>query len=92
MPYIHHSRRLEVHELPTNSGELNYAITKLFDNYIQLHGLSYNSINDCLGAAEGAKLELYRRVAAPYEDHKVIENGDVYHVPRTTPRTEDDGR
>ena len=31
-----------------------------------------------MGALECAKLELYRRVAAPYEDVKIMENGDVY--------------
>jgi len=40
--------------------------------------LRYQNINDLLGALEGAKLELYRRVAAPYEDEKVESNGDVY--------------
>lgn len=30
------------------------------------------------GAIECAKLEFYRRVAAPYEDKKIAENGDVY--------------
>ncbi len=32
---------------------------------------------ELLGAVEGAKLELYRRLAAPYEDLKIRENGDV---------------
>ena len=31
-----------------------------------------------IGVLECAKLELYRRVAAPYEDDKIDENGDVY--------------
>jgi len=35
-------------------------------------------INAIIGALECAKLELYRRVAAPYEDDKIAENGDVY--------------
>jgi len=30
------------------------------------------------GVLECAKLELYRRIAAPYEDTKIEENGDVY--------------
>jgi hypothetical protein len=41
-------------------------------------GLSYQTINDIVGALEGAKLEFYRRVAVPYEDKKIIENGDVF--------------
>jgi len=31
-----------------------------------------------VGVLECAKMELYRRVAAPYEDKKKEENGDVY--------------
>jgi len=41
-------------------------------------GLSYRTINDILGALEGAKLEFYRRVAVPYENSKLSENGDIY--------------
>lgn len=59
-------------------GELNYEITLLLDEYIRNNGLKYQKINDCLGALEGAKLEFYRRVAVPYEEIKLCENGDVY--------------
>lgn len=69
---------------PAGTGELNYAITKLVDDYIAYKGLSYQHINDVLGVLEGAKLEFYRRVAAPYEDKKIITNGDVYTCPRST--------
>jgi len=31
-----------------------------------------------MGALEGAKLELYRRKVAIYEEEKIKENGDVY--------------
>jgi hypothetical protein len=47
-------------------------------DYLRKHGLSYHNINDILGALEGAKLEFYRRVAVPYENGKIQENGDVY--------------
>lgn len=59
-------------------GELNYAITSVVKAYMLDHGLSYRVINDIIGALEGAKLEFYRRIAAPYEDTKIKENGDVY--------------
>ncbi len=52
------------------AGELNYQITALLNNYLDLHGASYSVYNDCLGALEGAKLEFYRRVVVPYEDEK----------------------
>jgi len=60
-------------------GELNYVITQMCIAYIREHDLNYQCINDIVGALEGAKLEFYRRVAGPYEDKKISENGDVYH-------------
>ena len=92
MPYIPQEDRLKVKQLPATPGELNFAITKLLNNYLELCGLSYSTLNDCLGAVESAKLELYRRVVVPYEDRKIIENGDVYTVPRSRPIVEDDGK
>ena len=41
---------------------------------------SYSVINEAVGAIESAKMEFYRRVAAPYEDKKAIANGEVYTV------------
>jgi hypothetical protein len=46
-----------------------------------------------IGVLECAKLELYRRVAAPYEDAKCEDNGDVYDSitidTPVAPKTED---
>ena len=84
MPYIKQEDRLELHKVLTRfvtadtAGELNYLFTKLILNYMKEKGLSYATINDIVGALEGAKLEFYRRVAVPYEDQKIKENGDVY--------------
>ncbi len=80
MPYIKQSRRAELHSknIPVTAGELNYMLTKLCIAYMSDTGNSYQSINDVVGALEGAKLEFYRRYAAPYEDTKIKENGDVY--------------
>ncbi len=84
MPYIKQERRNELlHDLtgiasPDTAGELNFMFTKLAVDFCHQHGLSYARINDVIGALEGAKLEFYRRVAAPYEDTKIKENGDVY--------------
>ncbi len=70
---------------PKTVGELNYCFTKTARTYIeeinaiyQKEGINYQIINDVLGALEGAKLEFYRRVVVPYEDQKIIENGDAY--------------
>lgn len=78
MPYIKEERRAQAAVYPDDCGELNFAITKLVVGYMQRKGKRYATINDIVGALEGAKLEFYRRVAAPYEHLKVLENGDVY--------------
>jgi hypothetical protein len=65
---------------PETAGELNYLITTLVDDFLLDKGKSYASINEAIGALECCKLELYRRVAAPYEDEKIDQNGDVYNV------------
>jgi hypothetical protein len=79
MPYIDDQRRKELNLLPAprNAGELNYMLTKLVSQYVR-EKLSYQRINDVVGALEGAKLEFVRRVVNPYEDNKIEENGDVY--------------
>ena len=85
MPYISQRTRNEFvldrgFSLPytiSDPGELNYLITELVKVYMSTnHG--YQAINDVVGALEGAKLEFYRRIAAPYEDLKIADNGDVY--------------
>ncbi len=60
-----------------NVGELNYAITKLCLGYLGPQP-RYIDFNDVLGVLTAVTQELYRRKVAPYEDKKIIENGDVY--------------
>jgi len=64
---------------PSTPGELNFQITKMVDAFIQkTGGVNYTNLNTAVGVLECAKLELYRRIAAPYEEVKMGENGDVY--------------
>lgn len=72
--------------MPTTTGQLNYLITSLCNAYLKQRntdetygfiGPSYGAINDIIGVLECAKLEYYRRMAAPYEDKKVLDNGDI---------------
>lgn len=63
---------------PKSKGQLNYAISSICEQYLLAHGLSYDTINDVLGAQIGALLEFYRLVASPYEDKKIAENGNAY--------------
>lgn len=103
-------------ETPKNAGELNYRfttqilageralwvprLTSISERYLETNGLKYQTINDVLGALDGARREYDRRSsypndyhlrqcvktvadrfydlhAAPYEDKKIKENGDL---------------
>jgi ribosomal protein S3AE len=55
-------------------GELNYVVTKILK---EIYPLRYFHINKAVGVLECIKLEYYRKVAAPYEDSKIKESGDV---------------
>jgi hypothetical protein len=61
-------------------GDLNYLITNLIHAHIEFHGTSYLVFNEVMGVLECAKMELYRRHVAPYEDTKIEQNGDVPEV------------
>jgi hypothetical protein len=85
MPYIKNEDRVRFQDF-TNAmqsleiktpGELNYLITLLAHRYLNQKPESYSMYNDAIGALEGAKLELYRRHIASYENEKIKENGDV---------------
>lgn len=86
MPYIKQETREELSHLGEaivctsieTAGELNYLITCLCNNYMSQQNISYQTMNDIVGALEGAKLEFYARIVRPYEDKKIQENGDVY--------------
>ena len=73
-----------------DKGTLNYIITTLMHYYIALNGLKYSNVNDVVGILECAKLEFYRKIAGPYEDIKIDENGDlnVIEVPNKGVRDE----
>lgn len=80
MPYIAQAARQQLASgcRPATVGELNYAITKLVHRFLRDDCESYTAYNAAIGVLECAKLELYRRIVAPYEDSKCNENGDVY--------------
>jgi hypothetical protein len=87
MPYVAKAARARIDrgEAPTDAGELNYALTRMVDAYLMGRAagegrIRYAHLNEAIGVLECAKLELYRRVAAPYEDEKLSESGDVYDV------------
>ena len=66
-----------LHLAHLRAGPLNYLITRLVLRWLGDHP-NYERYNAAVGVLESAKLELYRRAVAPYEDAKIKENGDVY--------------
>lgn len=79
MPYVKQNIRavLDGGCEPHFAGELNYVITQQVRRYLGQKP-DYARINEAVGVLECAKLELYRRIAAPFENAKIEENGDVY--------------
>lgn len=81
MPYVDAKDRDDLEPCSARDamtpGELSYQITCLVDGYLA-GNLDYQALNDVMGALEGSKLEMYRRVAAGYEDRKCEINGDVF--------------
>jgi hypothetical protein len=91
MPYIKQTQRTvledEIQELVNRittaipedqyDGVLNYVITEIVHRLILTPGVRYARIQQIVGVLECAKLEVYRKVAGPYEDVKIEENGDV---------------
>jgi hypothetical protein len=88
MPYIKATNRKKFNEIleeveanmPENSGELNYLITSILVICFNSSQQDYQTFNDFIGVLECAKLELYRRLVASYENKKESENGDVYNI------------
>lgn len=85
MPYIKLEYRPQFEQdltalfvnLPENPGELNYVITRLISEYWR-RDRKYATIAEISGVLSNVESEFYRRIAVPYEDTKIAENGDVY--------------
>jgi hypothetical protein len=84
MPYIKKEDRLkfnnkviEISNLITCDGDLNYIISLLLHKQLEKRGVCYQNMNNLIGSIECAKNEFLRTVVAPYEDKKRNENGSV---------------
>lgn len=81
MPYIAEGREeidAVVKQLPDlDDGKFNYAITKICHQFILRKKLRYFTLVRVFGGLICVMLELYRRVAAGYEDKKIKENGHI---------------
>ena len=84
MPYIKKEDREkfdslveELSGLISNPGDLNYVISSLLHREIVKGGLNYAKCNELIGVMDCASKEFYRKVVAPYEDTKIMLNGDL---------------
>lgn len=79
MPYVLPEIRKQLGDRPPDTaGELNFCITVAVKEYLHRKGRCYQTMNDIVGALDGAKVEFQRVVVAPYEDLKIKENGKIY--------------
>lgn len=78
MPYISPASRTGPVSPAASIGELNYRICKEVIAYLENHHISYAVYNEIIGVLECAKLEVYRRKVAPYEDTAIAKNGDIF--------------
>ena len=82
MPYIKKEDRLKANRVVRQminadiqaNGDLNYVLFKYAKYHIPK---SYNSIKNYLGELNECAEEIRRRILAPYEDQKMLENSDV---------------
>lgn len=84
MPYIDPVNRIVIDRsmeilldlvVDLHPGEVNYVITRIL---LAWGPKRYTDMEAVLGRLEAIKLEFYRKLVAPYEDKKALENGDVY--------------
>ena len=84
MPYVSQDERKALKPLTDafealdieSAGTLNYLVTMLCRAFLKKRR-RYEAFNAVVGVLECAKLELYRRWVAPYEDEKIAEHGDL---------------
>jgi len=72
--YVEHVLKRHAAE---SAGEIQYLIALVIKGYMSNNDYRYQTMNDVMGALNGANLEFYRRYVGPYEDECIAKNGDV---------------
>lgn len=70
-PLIEHLKSFPLEE---QDGSLNYAVTRIIKH---VYPQKYFHFNRALGVLTAISQELYRKIIGPYEDTKILENGEV---------------
>jgi hypothetical protein len=73
--------KLNNQDILESAGVMNYCITRIINK--MMGDISYSKIAVMTGVLENIKQEFYRRAAAPYEDRKINQNGDVKEYKKT---------
>jgi hypothetical protein len=76
MPYIAPAFRKKPVVL-AGPGDLSYAVSQLIVQYLE-NRKDFQHMNDAVGVLTTLSGEFQRRVMFPYEDKKIIKNGDVF--------------
>lgn len=71
---------MDNNEFVTLLGDINYCFSRIVSSL--MGDPSYPKIAMVTGVLENIKQEFYRRVAEPYEDKKIVENGDIKEYKR----------
>jgi len=66
-----------VRDANTTKGHHNYIMYTLAIKLADELGIRYHTLQDIIGTFECCKLELYRKIIAPYEEKAIEKNGDV---------------
>lgn len=84
MPYIKEDDRKNINHIIedlisyiNSKGDLNYTVCELIGRLILNTKIDYTQISEWIDTLPDAEAELRRRLLDPYENQKIIENGDV---------------
>jgi hypothetical protein len=72
---IQNSREADAFDFSSYLGKINYCFSRVIAGL--MGRLSYKNIAMITGVLENIKQEFYRRAASPYEDNKILANGDI---------------
>jgi hypothetical protein len=74
-PYNEESSKLTNEQFLEIAGDINYCVSRLVSRI--MGDISYGKIAIITGVLENINQEFYRRMASPYENKKILENGDI---------------
>lgn len=68
-------------EVASVLGDINYCFSRIIGGIID--DITYPKVAMITGVLENVKQEFYRRIAEPYEDLKIKQNGDIKEYKRS---------